>query len=350
MFADNNQISWRQLFCQMILSILGAMILFLPGRHIQGIGGCIACVIALVILVFHCFWLTRLTPAYSHLEKYVGDMGTKITGGVFVAFYILTAAFVVSLVWEIISQYMITGTSRVLIHLVVILACGMAGSPQIQRRGRMAEFCFPFFIGVLVLMLILAFAQSRGDFGTYLMQESYMDVDTLARDVGILLLAFTCINGVPFLLGNVKEKRFGGLAGGVSLVVVFLIGTLILLQGSYGTAQTNAREWPMLSLMAGIRIPGGFVSRMDPVWVALLMLFLLFSVGSAFFYSNYIVKRTELGIPWYVIYGLVFVVSLLRFGDKGVSDFYMICVKYFFAPVIFLWNLFLAWKIRRQRS
>lgn len=350
MFADNNQISWRQLFCQMVLSVLGAMILFLPGREIQGIGGCIACVIALLILIFHCFWLVRLTPAYNHLEKYVGTTGTYVTGGVFLAYYILTGAFVVSLIWEIISNYMITDTSQVLVHVVVILACAMAGSPQIQRRGRMGEFCFPFFLGVLLLMIVMAFVQNRGNFGTYLMQESYIDVETLLPDVGILLLAFTCINGVPFLLGNVKDRRFASLAGGVSLVVALLIGMLILIQGSYGTAQTNARQWPVLSLMAGIRLPGGFVSRMDPIWVALLMLFLLFSVGSSFFYSNYIVKRTELGIPWYVIYGLVFVVSLLRFGDMGVNDFYIICVKYFFAPVIFLWNLFLAWKLRRQRG
>ena len=107
---------------------------------------------------------------------------------------------------------------------------------------------------------------------------------------------------------------------------------------------------PLIALIAGIRIPGTFLARFDPLWISVFLMLMLFSVGTTLFYSNYIVKRTELGIPWYVIYGLVFVVSLLRFGDKGVSDFYMICVKYFFAPVIFLWNLFLAWKIRRQRS
>lgn len=349
MFADNNQISRRQLFCQMVLGMLGAVILFLPGwGGLRGIAGSIACVIACLILIVHCFWMVRIAPAYGHLEKYAGKVGTRIVGGMFLVYFIFTGAFIVSLIGEITSVYMISGASRMLIHAVVILTCAMAGIPQIQRRGRMAEFCFPFFTGALVLMIVLAFVQNRGDFSAYLMQESYMDVDTLIGDTYIILLACTCISAVPFLLGNVKDRRFRSLSGAVTVIMLFLIAVILLLQGSYGTAQIEARQWPVLSIMAGIRISGGVVSRMDPIWVSLLMLFLLFSVGSTFFYGNYIVKKTDLGIPWYVVYALVYVVSLLRIGDMEIGDFYLDTVRFFFAPAFFLWNVFLGIKSRRR--
>lgn len=344
MFADNNQISGKQLFCQMTLGLVGAMILFLPGREILGIRGVIACGIGFLCLLVHCFWLTRLAPVYGHLEKYVGHTAAVVTGWVYLAYYILTGAFAIALMGNMISYYMILKTPRFLVHLVIILTCAMAGTPKIQRRGRMAEFCLPFFLFLLSIMMALAFWQNKSHFGGYLLEKRGIDVDTILQDTEILLLSFTCINGVPFLLGRVKEKRFVSLVIGTGTVLAFAARAMLLLQGCYGQAQTEARSWPMLSLMAGIRISDGTVSRMDPIWIALLMMFLLFSVGSTFFYGNYIVQQTRLGIPWYVIYGLVFVISLLQVGEMNIAEFYMDSVRYFFAPVMLLWNGYLIFK------
>lgn len=344
MFADNDQISGKQLFYQMTLGLLGAMILVLPGREILGIRGAIACGIAFLCLLVHCFWLTRLAPVYGHLEKYVGRPAAVGTGLVYLAYYILTGAFVIARIGNMISYYMILKTPLFMVHLVIILACAMAGTPKIQSRGRMAEFCLPFFICLLFVMMILAFWQNKSHFSGYLLEKREIDVDTILQDMEILLLSFTCINGVPFLLGRVKEKRFISLAAGTGTVLAFTAGAILLLQGCYGQAQTEARSWPMLSLMAGIRILDGTLSRMDSIWIALLMMFLLFSVGSTFFYGNYIVQQTGLGIPWYVIYGVVFVISLLQVGGMSIAEFYMLCVRYFFAPVMFLWNGYLIFK------
>lgn len=349
MFANNDQISWRQLFCQMVLGIVGTAILFLPGRGgVNGISGTISCVIAFVVLAIYGIWLVRIAPAYGHMERHVGTVGRSIAGGLFLGYFILTGAFLVSLICEITSIYMVSRASAFWTSALVILTCSMAGIPQIQRRARMAEFCFPFFISVLVIMIVLAFFQSRSDFGNYLFQESYVDVDGLLTDSYTILSVFACVSAVPFLLGNVKGHRYVSLLFALTVIFSLMIGVIVLLQGSYGAVQVTARSWPVLSIMAGIRIPGGFVSRMDPIWLSLLLLFLLFSLGSTFFYSNYIVKRTKLKIPWYIIYGLIFVVSLTRIKDMGIQDYYMTLVKWFFAPAIFLWNLILGIRSRRR--
>ena len=350
MFANNEQISWKQMYCQMVLGLTGAFILFLPGEgEVYGLPGAFAGILAAVILIIYCFGLVRIAPAYGHLDKYAGTIGAKMAGLVFLVYFLITGAFLIAVIYEIISIYMNAEAAQWIIHVTVILTCSMAGIPQIQRRGRLAEFVFPFLVSVLGVMLVTAFVQNQENFGEYLMQRSYMDVNTIFGDVHKVLAMSTCVGATPFILGNVRGRRYVGLISAVGTIFLFFISTIVLLQGSYGINQVADRQWPVLSVMASIRVQGGFVSRMDPIWLSLILLLLLFSVGSTFFYSNYIVKKTELKIPWYVIYGLVYVLSLIRFGQDGIREWYFPAVSLFFAPSIFLWNLFLGIRMRMKK-
>ena len=350
MFASNEQISWKQMYCQMVLGLLGALLLFLPGEgEIYGLPGTFAVTVAVLVLVVYCFLLVRIAPVYGHLARYVGISGMRVAGGVFLVYFILTGAFLISVIWEAVSIYINISAPQWVIHVAVILTCGMAGIPQIQRRGRLAELVFPFFILVLTAMIVMAFIQNRGEFTAYLMQRTYVDVDTIFIDVYKILAVCACVGATPFILSNVRDRRYVGLVSAVGTLFLFLVGTVVLLQGSYGIKQVMTRNWPVLSIMSSIRIPGGFVFRMDPIWIALMLLLLLFSVGSSFFYGNYIVKKTDLKIPWYVVYGLIYVASLTKIGEWSIRELYLPMVCFCFAPAIFLWNLFLGIRMRANR-
>ena len=47
------------------------------------------------------------------------------------------------------------------------------------------------------------------------------------------------------------------------LVTGILILCLLLLQGSFGIGEYEHRQYPMVEFMAGIRIPGDFLERVD---------------------------------------------------------------------------------------
>ena len=138
------------------------------------------------------------------------------------------------------------------------------------------------------------------------------------------------------------------MVGAVALLIGFLAVVLLLLQGAYGTAQVQARPWPLISLVAGIRIPGTFLARFDPVWVALFLMLMLFSIGSALFYSNYIAKRTEIPVKWYWILLAVYLVSLVDFEGYTVKGYYVTILLYVYAPTILLLNLVIGWWSRRH--
>ena len=61
---------------------------------------------------------------------------------------------------------------------------------------------------------------------------------------------------------------------------------LLLLQGSFGIGGYEHRRYPMVEFMAGIRIPGDFLERVDIFWVAAVMFSMLFALGGVFFYYH----------------------------------------------------------------
>src|SRR5699024_11520100 len=47
-------------------------------------------------------------------------------------------------------------------------------------------------------------------------------------------------------------------------------------------------------LMAGVRIPGDFLERVDIFWIAAVMFSILFALGSVFFYNHEILVRIKM--------------------------------------------------------
>lgn len=381
MFADNEVISSRQLRCQLTLGMLGVFLLVLPGfGEIEGIKGVICGIIGGILVAVYCFFLVRIAPAYRNPEKMLGKWGKRIVGGWFLSFFVITGAFFVNVIADVIGVYLVTGSFPYLSHGMILLACAMAGIPQIQRRGRMAETCFGVLVGILVALLFLCMLQQDWKYlGQELMQENsarYSSADTQNLAVGNVLskaelrtgignilhpkkltvgtyqifAAFTGIGALPFLLNNVKDHKCKNMIGAVAILIGFLGAVLLLLQGAYGTAQVEARPWPLISLIAGIRIPGTFLARFDPLWIALFLILMLFSVGSTLFYSNYIAKRTEIPIKWYWILLAVYLVSLADFGGYSVKRNYKEILLYLYAPTILFINLFIGWRSRRSVS
>lgn len=337
MFADNERISSRQLLCQVVLAMTGAFLLFLPGfGEIQGIKGVVCCGLGFVLAAAYCFFLVRIAPAYRNPEKILGKVGAKLLGLWFLSYFVLTGAFLTSLITRVIGTYLVTGVSPYVIHAVLLVACASAGIPKVQRRGRMAEACFGVLIGLVALLLVLAFVQQDW---AYLEQEFVLDVRGAAFGAYEIFAAFTGIGALPFILGQVKERRLGSMIGACAILAGILALVLVLLQGSYGALQVQKRPWPVIALMAGIRIPGAFPARFDPLWISLFLFLMFFAIGSTLFYGNYIVKRTELHIPWYWILLAVYLVSVTRCGGFRVEESYGRLLLYIYTPTMLVINL-----------
>lgn len=353
MFAINDRITVRQLYYQIVMSMAGVFLVFLPGyQSIHGLAGVASCFGVFCIWIFYGFFLIRISSYYGHLEKILSKFGKKVYGIWMILFFIITGAFLTSLIYEIIEIHLVTDAAPSLIHGVIVLACAMAGLPQIQRRGRMAEVCFPILGTVLVLLLVVSFGQQifqNESFGEYLRQDIQLDGKTVVSGIYVLFAVSSGLWGLPFLLNHVKGNRWRCVTGAFGTLLLLLIAVLILLQGSYGTRQVIERKWPIVSLMGGIRIPGGFVFRIDPIWIGILLMLLLFSVGSTLFYANYIAGTMQIRLKWYWTPALVYLISLIPTGYGTIGEYYDELLLYIFCPVTVLFHIIIGLRGMKYR-
>lgn len=80
-FAENNRISHRQLFRQIILVFPAPFLLCLfKNGAMLGISAMAGTAAAAVVLSFYVIWLIRLTPVYGELSKRTGSFTVRFIG------------------------------------------------------------------------------------------------------------------------------------------------------------------------------------------------------------------------------------------------------------------------------
>ena len=80
-FAENNRISHRQLYRQMILALLAPFMLCVFGKGgMNGISAVAGMIFALILAGFYVIWLIRLTPSFSDPVKTAGALSGRVSG------------------------------------------------------------------------------------------------------------------------------------------------------------------------------------------------------------------------------------------------------------------------------
>ena len=139
-FAENNRISHRQLYRQMILTFLAPFLICLPGKNgIQGMTGIAGVLAAVILLVIYVFVLLRVTSGYSDMVRFFGRFWGRIAGIFFLAYIILTAVYILKILEQIVPRWLILGVPAGWISFLVVVICSVGTERGIQRRGRMAE-------------------------------------------------------------------------------------------------------------------------------------------------------------------------------------------------------------------
>ena len=120
-FAENNRISHRQLFRQIILVFPAPFLLCLfKNGAMLGISAMAGTAAAAVVLSFYVIWLIRLTPAYGELSKRIGSFTVRFIGLFFLVYVIVSSAFLSGLLGEVIPESLISGISGKWLSLLAV--------------------------------------------------------------------------------------------------------------------------------------------------------------------------------------------------------------------------------------
>ena len=207
-FAENNRISHRQLYRQMVIAFLAPFLLCLFGRgKILGLAGIAGTIAAVALLLFYVIFLIRLAPYFGDLKKTAGGLWGWFMGLFFIIYVILTSAYLLTLLEEIVPASLVTGVSGRWISFLALLACSMGTHRGMQRRGRIAEVSGGIVLVGIVLMLILCIGQGEWSYLQEVLNGSRLTGKNFTESTYGILCAFSGIGLLPFTLEHVEKQR-----------------------------------------------------------------------------------------------------------------------------------------------
>ena len=353
-FAENNRISHRQLFRQIVLVFPAPFLLCLfQGGSMIGKSAVAGTVTAAVILLFYVIWLIRLGPAYSEMAKTVGNIAVRFVGLFFLVYVILSAAFLADLMAQVVPSSLISGISGKSLSLLAVAACSIGTHRGMQRRGRIAEVSGGIFLAGIILLMILSAGQGKTEYFLEVWngENSGFSGEEWMGSTWRLLSAFSGVGLLPFALDKVEKQGSARkpLISGLLTVCGVVLGMQLLLPAVFGRERLFTEVYPILPLLDGADLPGNVLARFDVIWMGFLVFGLFFSMGSLFHYGNQIAAGTKFGTGRYWIPAAGWILSVYNWNGYGIRDYYGSYLGYIFVPGLLVIQLLLSMGNRGHR-
>lgn len=352
-FAENNRISHRQLYRQMILTFLAPFLVCLPGKNgIQGMNGLWGIVLAVSVLILYVFILLRVTSGYSDMVRFLGSFWGRIAGVFFLVYIIFTAVYILKILEQIIPRWLLMGIPSGWISFLVIVVCSIGTEKGIQRRGRMAEISGGLLLAGVLLMMVLCLGQIRVDYLQEMAEVERISGTAVVQGGYLFLCGFSGVGLLPFIMRDVVRPGSVGktIIGAILTVGGILAGVLVLLPAVFGWNRLLTEEYPILPLLAGAALPGNILARFDVLWMGFLLYGLLFALGSLFYYGHQIMEKCHLGTAKYWMAALVFGLSLLEVSGIAVRTFYRNYLETIFVPGLLFIQVLLLFCGRKRKT
>lgn len=362
MFADNHRISRIQMERQYLLAYLGPAVLWI-GPGLQGRNGFFSVIAGTLILCIWMFFLMRQVHVYRYPERYWGKIMSRVIALGYESYLIFTGGWLVANIGKILREYMIQGIPLWLAAGLFVLAA-LGSSGNLQERGRFAQTAWPAVGWIVGLMLLIAAFQGVGSYGqktqgVLSIQEAAVwnwdEIEQIVRGSVFFAAALLGTVLIPFL--EVENDSNGEHSASrlkmIGKITLWVLVISVLLQAAFGSKGAETLEYPVLNLMAGVKIPGGFIRRIDMIFLTAALFALMFSLGSIFFYGRYILERTGIltAEAWWsriLAAVLCFLLGTVDFGQWQLIREYPKIVCFIYLPV-FLVLTFCNALLRRKR-
>ncbi len=293
MFSKNNKISKRQMFRLLTYDLLGIGTLLLPAalaRH-AGKNGMAAIGIGIVAGALYCLFSGWVISFMKEGETYPDFLKRRLGtffGTAALVFYVLYYICLGGYSTYIFGHLMVTDLLKeqsfywIVGGILLLAAYGIFQG--IEGRARIYEILFWFLMAPLFIMLFLA----AKDIELPRLFPLYAEPFSSAAVGGYFCFEMFSLGGFAFFLAPFAKKK-DAVRGALLAAVVFsglvLFAIYLILQGIFGTEAMRALEYPAVSLMSMVQIPGGFLERQDAIMVAVWFFTVFALLSSSMFYA-----------------------------------------------------------------
>lgn len=288
-FSNNRKISTRQIRRTMTLEMLGVSSLALPAflAKTSGMDGIFALILgAAGAACFLKLWkhFTGRQNFFQALEgcRPAGQLAISFFyGGVFLGI----SAYILFLLTRVMREQLLNVKYEPLI-LLTLTAAGVFGVLKgIESRVRIYEVLFWFLIAPLVMILGLASVSVNPGYWT----PVFAAEKTAFVKSAYVCFAFFSFSSL-FLLFEPHCSKPGraikGVRAGLLIVLILDAAIYLILAGIFQTGLLSELSFPIITLMAVVKLPGEFFERQDAFMTA-IWFFCLFSLyNSMLFYGK----------------------------------------------------------------
>lgn len=301
-------------------------------------------------------YLSSLFPNQTVIE-YSGELMGRplglVVGILFMANYIIFAAFSVRIFGEVLKIFLLPRTPIEVIIMTFLIASaylvrkGLEGIARFYEIISLIKF-IPFFLALLA-------GASQVDFTNLL---PIFQASPLRMASGTLQIIFSFLGfEILFLFlpyvsdrGNIKKS----LIISVSIIIMIYLFTVFFVIASFGSEEVKLLMWPLMAYIKSVQVPGAFIEQLEGVIMTIWVLFIYTTMStmcfSASFTINRLLKTQEQRIYAVAILPLIYFLSLLPDNPPQLYDWLSIVAVYLgnaialFLPILLL----LLAKIRKK--
>ncbi len=290
LFAQNGEISGRQLYRLYVFNLLGVGTLVLPNNLARlGKYGFVSIILG-VAMTWIFMWMTakaRVRHADIAGEDQSGTEKNGFLGGmwnVIVAVYqLMQAAFLAWVFVKLIRDSLIPDESFTIVLLVIMAVCAYALSGGVECRARVYEVVFWFVLIPLIAMLLFAMRDIKME---YIKIKDGFNIKEMLIGAYLVFAATTSIFNILFI----RNKNLKQIKQKVSASILTFAGIMLLLYavllGNFGKYALAEIEFPAVVLMSDVQLKGSFFKRADAFMLA-VWFFTLFSIlNMSMFYAS----------------------------------------------------------------
>lgn len=348
MYAANGKISDRQTFRLYVFDLFGISTLLIP-PYLAGLCGSdgffailFGSLSGYVYLRYLGYIMGKMdTDLGTFLEQRHGKCGQKISFAMLFFHCCFTAGFVVYVFCNLIQYSLIKEVNYVLLLAVVIIAAAYGVSGGIENRARVYEVLFWFILIPYVVMMLMSVGDLEMVHLSGFGESRPIDV---IKSSFLVFLFLTPIFFSLFLTGNCKKKKYGTrmaqiISYAVLISVVILLGSYVILLGSFGRESLSNMRFPVVTLMSTIQIKGTFLKRMDALMLGVWFFTLLALFSLHMHYGTQMLKRLLHKDNKRLVAaaaGIVFVIAWLLKKTANGTDVFLGYYAYVAAPLMII--------------
>ncbi len=297
MFSENKKISPRQTRRMLAFDITGISTLLLPPL-LAGVAGSdgLFCIFLALIPAYLYMGIMKMVQKdaggdyLTYIKKSSGNLFGGLLLGLYYICFVLLTGYILYTLTTLIESALLKEESYWLINIMILVLAGYGILEGIEGRARIYEILFWILLIPLLMMLVLAARDVNPNYWTPVIFTSWQKV---LRGTLLVFLFYMLQFFSLFLLPY--EKTEGQTIRSASKVInkTALINATIylILLGIFGQKALPNMQYPIITLMSMIKLPGGFFERQDAFMVAIWFFSLYALINSGMFHGTEALKK-----------------------------------------------------------